>query len=320
MCLDVATVPLSKDLTQSEYSNMKLIILILVLGSKAKGNDNVTNISEFKFCNDRCETSDNCSDLCPICPIRGIWWGMCISEKKSKWPWYGEDPVPGGGCFPGDSQVLLEDGLMKRMEELRIGDTIRTVENGDLVSTEVLGFLDKRLHSMGEYLSISLEDGKSLSISGRHVMFIHGEDNTVKSILAKDVTISDMVYVQYGEKTGMTRVVDIILEQKTGAYVPLTMAGTLLVDGVLVSSYTNTGHWLAHTAMAPLRWFPTLLLDTEHSQDDEGMRVIPGMLQKVGNVLGLITTTKGMQEEHRLEDGIGNMGTCAVDMGITSLV
>ena len=112
----------------------------------------------------------------------------------------------------------LEGGERKRMEELRIGDTIMTVDNGDLVSTEVLGFLDKRIHSTGEYLSFTLEDGKSLSISGRHIMFVHGEDNSVKSILAKDVTISDMVYVQDGIMTGMSRVVDIILEQKTGAF------------------------------------------------------------------------------------------------------
>ena len=211
----------------------------------------------------------------------------------------------------------LEGGERKRMEELRIGDTIMTVDNGDLVSTEVLGFLDKRIHSVGEYLSIILEDGKSLSISGRHVMFIHGEDNTVKSILAKDVTISDMVYVQYGEKTGMTRVVDIILEQKTGAYVPLTMAGTLLVDGVLVSSYTNTEHWLAHTALAPLRWWPSLLLDTEESQEEEGLRTIPGMVRELGRLLGLVTMADDRMEEQTLSCGLEQIGQFSMERETT---
>merc|ERR1712105_274521 len=65
--------------------------------------------------------------------------------------------------------------------------------------------------------------------------------------------------------------------------------GTLLVDGVLVSCYTNTDHWLAHTALVPLRWYPSLLLDNEYSQDKEGLRTIPGMVKELGKMLGLVT-------------------------------
>ena len=41
-----------------------------------------------------------------------------------------------------------------------------------------------------------------------------------------------------------------------GAYVPLTVEGTILVDGVLASCYTSADHDLAHFAMAPSQWFP----------------------------------------------------------------
>ena len=43
-----------------------------------------------------------------------------------------------------------------------------------------------------------------------------------------------------------------------GAYVPLTMEGTIMVDGVLASCYPFGYHDLAHFGMAPIRWFPTL--------------------------------------------------------------
>ena len=43
-----------------------------------------------------------------------------------------------------------------------------------------------------------------------------------------------------------------------GAYVPLTMEGTIVVDGVLASCYPSAQHDLAHIVMAPIRWFPKI--------------------------------------------------------------
>ena len=45
----------------------------------------------------------------------------------------------------------------------------------------------------------------------------------------------------------------------TGAYVPLTMEGNIVVDGVLASCYPAADHDLAHLSMAPLRWFPEII-------------------------------------------------------------
>ena len=43
-----------------------------------------------------------------------------------------------------------------------------------------------------------------------------------------------------------------------GAYVPLTMEGTIVVDSVLASCYPSAQHDLAHIAMAPIIWFPKI--------------------------------------------------------------
>ena len=43
-----------------------------------------------------------------------------------------------------------------------------------------------------------------------------------------------------------------------GAYVPLTMEGNMIVDGVLASCYPSSHHDFAHFGMTPMRWFPEM--------------------------------------------------------------
>jgi len=192
------------------------------------------------------------------------------------------------GCFPGDSLVVLKGGLEKRMDHLRIGDVVTTLQNDKLETTEVLGFLDKKKNSTGKYLNLITEDGSSLFISERHTMFVR-EDGITKSVLGQDVKKGDQVIVSHQNGIGFSAVKEIIVSYKTGAYVPLTSAGTLLVDGVLVSSYTNVDHYLAHKLATPVRWWPSLLLDNEKSQDEEGIRTLPWIVREMATVLGLAT-------------------------------
>ena len=44
-----------------------------------------------------------------------------------------------------------------------------------------------------------------------------------------------------------------------GAYVPLTMEGNIVVDGVLTSCYPSAHHDVAHLGMIPIRWFPEII-------------------------------------------------------------
>ena len=41
-----------------------------------------------------------------------------------------------------------------------------------------------------------------------------------------------------------------------GIYVPLTVEGNIVVDGVLASCYGSFDHDLAHISMKPVQWFP----------------------------------------------------------------
>ena len=71
-----------------------------------------------------------------------------------------------------------------------------------------------------------------------------------------------------------------------GAYVPLTMKGSIVVDGVLASCYPSAHHDLAHIAMTPIRWFPKIL--EWIFGDDYG---IIGYV-RIAEELGLLVTPK----------------------------
>ena len=45
----------------------------------------------------------------------------------------------------------------------------------------------------------------------------------------------------------------------TGAYTPVTMEGTVVVDGILASCYASVDHDLAHFSMKPMQWYPGII-------------------------------------------------------------
>merc|ERR1719309_1532478 len=137
-------------------------------------------------------------------------------------------------------------------------------------------------YGSGAYLTIHTEDGNKVSLSGTHVMFV----NNYEDVMAENVNIGDMVIIKDGNNVTKSRVVKIEAEEQEGAYVPLTEQGTLLVDGVLASSYTNVPHDIAQFLAAPIRWFPSVFLD-----DGDGERVIATAAKHLGyylNKLGLL--------------------------------
>ena len=46
----------------------------------------------------------------------------------------------------------------------------------------------------------------------------------------------------------------------TGAFTPVTMDGHMVVNGILTSCYAFPDHHLAHIVMAPIRYFPEIIM------------------------------------------------------------
>ena len=65
-----------------------------------------------------------------------------------------------------------------------------------------------------------------------------------------------------------------------GAFMPVTMEGNMIVDGVLASCYASADHDVAHIAMTPLRWFPEIM-DCLFGEDN-GMHVYAQVFVNMG--------------------------------------
>ena len=68
-----------------------------------------------------------------------------------------------------------------------------------------------------------------------------------------------------------------------GAYVPITVEGNILVDGVLASCYPSIDHDLAHIGMTLVRWFPKII-DWVFGEDT-GFQVFVGTAEELGRLI-----------------------------------
>lgn len=151
------------------------------------------------------------------------------------------DAVP-ISCFPAYAEAELSDGSLVRMDELRIGDNVRV--STDAFSPIVL-FTHRDALARTRQVHIKLADGKSITLSAGHYLPING-----KLSAARDVTIGDKLAVD----NDVVDVVHVNMQMANGLYNPHTAAGTIVVDGITCSTYTeavpaNT----AHAILSPIR-------------------------------------------------------------------
>lgn len=166
-----------------------------------------------------------------------------------------------GACFPAYARVSTPGGAHTTMDRLRTGDKVLAVdESGHVVTSTILGFMDRRPKETALYVTLRTSIGRNLTLSPNHVLFKSSPNSSQPiSVFGSDINIGDVIFS--ANETGLqrTEVVGIDHDVTIGAYVPLTKEGTLVVDGTFVSCYASYRHSLAHVFMAPVRSFPLLL-------------------------------------------------------------
>ncbi|XP_059198538.1 indian hedgehog B protein-like [Centropristis striata] len=223
-----------------------------------------------------------------------------------------------GGCFPGDAQVTLEGGATKQMRHLRPGDRVLATDgHGPLLYSPVLSFLDHQPNVSKIFYTIGTNAGLNISLTAAHLIFVTdcstglrdptkweetaegplsgsvsehrpASEAGLKTVFASEVRPGQCVFTSQG-KTGSKRaklsVVTFVEEQSsTGLYAPLTQHGSIVVNGVLASCYAAVdNHHLAHLALAPLRFFYSLMGPSEAQTD--GLHWYPWLLQRLGQTL-----------------------------------
>jgi Hint module len=187
----------------------------------------------------------------------------------------------GGGtsCFPQDASVLLESGEHRAMKDLQIGDHVLTwnLDTKVYEYSEVYAFLDRKPADEFDYMRLVLDsNANSVEISPRHRLFKQEGDSLVDTD-AQDVQAGDHVQVSGEESPVQVRKVAKLRRQ--GAYAPVTLSGTIVVDQVVASCYAMASHSAAHAAFAPMR-LAYKLLPTDGGVDQDGLHWYADFLYK----------------------------------------
>lgn len=147
-------------------------------------------------------------------------------------------------CFPADSTVRTEDGKLVRMEDLSHAHRIAI---GGGKHSDVFFFGHRNPAEMSTFVHIqTASTGKELRLSAGHYLYANS-----KLVTARTVTVGDTLETGDGQTVTVT---SIRKQLARGVYAPATLHGNLVVDGIVVSSYTDAVHpRVAHTLLTPLR-------------------------------------------------------------------
>ncbi|CAF3040445.1 unnamed protein product [Rotaria sp. Silwood2] len=162
-------------------------------------------------------------------------------------------------CFPGSSQIALDDGSFKALSDISIGD--RVLVNEHNVYEPVIAFIHGEREGLFGFLAIDVQStvsnySSTIFISSHHLMFDFESGN---ARYAKSFHVGDLVQLIENAQTVSGKIIDIRPTKQKGFYAPLTPSGTIVVDGVLCSNYAVVeNHALAHKVMGIYRWWISL--------------------------------------------------------------
>lgn len=161
-----------------------------------------------------------------------------------------------GGCFTGNSTVEVAGGRKKKMSELKVGDEVATYDNGKIVYSEVITFLDRSPENRRQFLEINTAS-TNLRVTPQHLLIRVKNNNTLENVFAARIKPGDVLLVssEKGELHQETVISSELVLDK-GVFAPLTKTGTVIVDRVVASCYAVIeSQTIAHFAFAPLRLY-----------------------------------------------------------------
>ena len=153
-------------------------------------------------------------------------------------------PTPKGACFPGGATVKLQGGAVKKMNELRISDSVE-VGNGEY--SPVFMFTHKLPSVVTKFVRLRTHCGHTLDLSASHYVYVNG-----RLAAASSAGVGDVLRLGNSSISAIASV-DYVWEK--GLFNPQTLHGNIVVNGVTASTYTRAVQaCAAHALLAPLRF------------------------------------------------------------------
>lgn len=158
-----------------------------------------------------------------------------------------------GSCYPSSAIIYDENGRPRRIESLKIGDEVQVITSTGLRSEPVITFIHRQPEIVDKFVKITTMKNKILKISEDHLSFVE-EMGQATAIPARDVKVGDTVYVKGSHDPEKDSVQSISTVYEKGAYAPVTLSGTILVNDVHTSCYFDVlPHEWSHRAMGVAR-------------------------------------------------------------------
>lgn len=175
-----------------------------------------------------------------------------------------ENPNDDGSvCFPSDATVNLENGKELPISELGVGDKV--LVDGNKFS-EVFLFTHHTKDIRSRFVRLILSSGKSITLSPGHYIPASGRIKTASS-----VRIGDKITLGDGRSD---RVVSTTMITATGLHNPQTLDGTIVVNGIVASTFTkHVRYTTALSLLAPVKFFYRMNI----------LRILLGYMLKDGN-------------------------------------
>jgi len=154
-------------------------------------------------------------------------------------------------CFPAHATVQLVNGSSLRMDEISVGDKV--LVNADKDYSDVFMFSHRMPASAvtADFVKLQTETGHELMLTPNHYLYVNGN-----MAVASTVKVGDTLRSQDGSAVIVTHVTSATA---AGLYNPNTLHGDLVVNGIVVSTYTSdVNPTLAHAALWPVRLAYTL--------------------------------------------------------------
>lgn len=146
-------------------------------------------------------------------------------------------------CFPASAVVSIEDGSMKTLSELQIGDRVMVAPG---LFSEIFMFTHKLDDGMHDFVRIVTDSGKKLSVSAGHFIYVGA-----RLMPAGKATIGDFLELADGTKT---EIISLTATKEHGLYNPQTAHGDIIVNDIRTSTYTSAVEPpTAHALLTPLR-------------------------------------------------------------------
>jgi len=143
-------------------------------------------------------------------------------------------------CFSGDMVVETPNGL-KEMRELELGDWVLVDDDQTSNYQPVLMWIHRIEDQWAEFYRIETSNGQFIEATGHHALFQSDcLTSTTKFTYAKDIRPGNCLVVQNADmETNHAIVVNATVIRKKGIYAPLTASGTIVVNGILASCYSD---------------------------------------------------------------------------------